>query len=88
MTRKQVINTMENVFSKGLYAGMIIFRSPIDNKIEQRHIYADANFEIVEWLDAKVDFYLNKDIPFVCYLNNSLYKEYKFEITEEDCTDE
>lgn len=88
MTRKEIVGHMESVFSKGLYAGMIVFRSPIDGTLDERHIYADSNFEIVDWLDRWEKFYKDKDIQFVSYLNNIARETYKFQITEEDCKDE
>ncbi len=88
MTRKEIINQMDAVFSKGLYAGMVVFRSIVNGKLDERHIYADYNGEVILWLDQCAEFYRDHDIPFVCYLNNKMYKDYKFEITEEDCKDE
>jgi len=88
MTRKELLNKLEEVFSNGLYAGMIVFRSPVDMKLYERHIYADYNAEVVLWLDSVCKFYEEYNMEYIAYLNNGIYKENKFQITEEDCTDE
>ena len=88
MTRKQIVVKLDEVFSKGMYAGMVVFRSPVDGKLDERHIYSDYNGEVVLWLDEVGKFYLEHDIPFITYLNNRIYETFKLEITEEDCIDE
>lgn len=88
MSRKEIISMMDSVFSRGLFAAMIVFRSPITGKLDERHVYADSNFEVVEWADKNSKFYLENDIPFISYVNNSIRETFKFEITEEDCYDE
>lgn len=88
MTRKELVNQLEVVFSKRMYAGLVAFRSPVHGKIEERHIYADSNGEVILWLDGCSKFYVEHNIPFISYLNNRIYDTFKFEITEEDCIDE
>ena len=88
MTRKEIILKQENVFSRNMFAAMVVFRSPIDGKLDERHIYADCNGEAILWLEHESKFYLEHDIPFITYLNNQIYNTFKLEITEEDCTDE
>jgi hypothetical protein len=88
MTRKELVKTLEAVFNFARFAGMLVFRSPLDNRLDERHIYADTNFEVCNWLDYVIDFYEKNNIPFVAYLNNTIYKEHNFQINEEDCLDE
>lgn len=88
MTRKEIINQLDKVFSRGLYAGMVVFRSPVTGRLDERHIYADSNGEVILWLDQCEKFYVDHDIPFITYLNNHIYRTFNLEITEEDCTDE
>ena len=88
MTRKEIVIKMEEVFSKGLQAAMIVFRSPLTNSLEERHIYADSCMEVMVWATAEEKYYREKDIPFGIWVNNHIEVNYKFEITEEDCKDE
>ena len=88
MTRKEILNQMNAIFNKGLYAGMIVFRSPVTGMLDERHMYADSNGEVILWLDDCSRWYIEHDVEFVAYLNNRIYKDYKLEITEEDCKDE
>ena len=85
MTRKEILNQMDAIFNKGLYAGMIVFRSPVTGMLDERHMYADSNGEVILWLDDCSRWYIEHDIEFVAYLNHRIYKDYKLEITEEDC---
>ena len=41
MTRKQVINLNETVFSKEVHAAIVVFRSKLTDELEERHMYAD-----------------------------------------------
>lgn len=85
MTRKELLAAQGNIFSKDLYAAMVIYRSPVTGKLEERHVYADANSEVILWLDDATKFYKEHNISFVSYLNNRIRDEFNFEITEEDC---
>lgn len=88
MTRKQLIKKQEEVFSKGLHAAMVCFRSPATGILEERHIYADEYMEIDQWTRQMEKAYMTMKAPFAIWINNHIDTHWKFEITEEDCKDE
>ena len=77
-TLEEVRKHRESIESKGLFSSIIYFYSPIINGIEERHIYADSNFECVQWLNEQCKFYREQEIKYHgyncgamvnCYLN-------------------
>ena len=84
MTRKEMINFLDKVSSKGIQSAVLFFRTPLTGRFEERHIYADDRTELDLWARAIEKEYLSKSIPFAIWINNQIEVHWKFEITEED----
>lgn len=89
MTRKQIIDLMERIFNKGLHAALVVWRSPVDNKLEERHIYADEYAEIDKWIEDTRQYYTLIGVKFCIWVNDYImYSNTTSLIEEEDCADE
>lgn len=89
MTRKELVDILNKVFGKGLHAAMIVFRSPLDDKLQERHIYADEYFEANLWAKNMEDQYRRLGVDFGVWVNNHLVADSgTVLIKEEDCVDE
>lgn len=71
-TIKEIQDHKDRITSKGLQTAIIYFKSPILNAIEERHIYADDVTELNVWLRETCDFYKEKNICFISYINDSI----------------
>lgn len=56
----------------GVYSAIVFFKSPWSNIIEERHIYADVDYESKLWLQRMIEFYHNSGIAFAAYANGAL----------------
>ena len=80
MTKNECLNKLEEVSSQGLLSAIIFFRSPLSDMVEERHIWANSNSELIEWLSRILDKYNEIEktsefkIPYAAYLNNCLYR--------------
>lgn len=89
MTRKQIVELMDNIFSKGLNAALVVYRSPITDTLEERHIYADDYREVLMWAEEKNELYLNDyKLDFAIWINNSIRFSHGELVRESDCYDE
>lgn len=89
MTRKEILSLQSRVFSKGLDAAMIVFRSPLTDKLEERHIYSDVYFEANVWAKNMEDQYRRLGVDFAVWVNNHCTADSgTILIREEDCSDE
>lgn len=79
MNKEEIKTLIENINSKGLYTALIVFLSPVSDKIEERHIYADANMECIHWCETTMEGLKAYNIPCVSYLNGEINKTYKQE---------
>lgn len=52
---------------------VIFFRSPLTDEVEERHIFADQQWEGQTWLNSISEFYFNSKIPFAAYINGHYY---------------
>lgn len=57
----------------GLYSAIIFWKSPLSNRIEERHIYADIDYECRLWLERMTEFYRKSGIAYAAYINGGLY---------------
>ena len=67
---KRLVDVSERL--PGLYSAIVFWRSPLSDMIEERHIYADIEYECRFWLERMTEFYHNSGIPFAAYLNGGL----------------
>lgn len=88
MTRKELLAKMDKVFSKGLHAALVAYRSPVSNSIEVRTIYSDEYMEVKAWADYVIKNYVKLDFDFIMWINNHIEFIQGTLIREEDCCDE
>lgn len=72
MTREVAQELLNNITSKGLYTVVVFFRSPITDKVEERHMYADANAEVWAVADTWKATYDKLGFNYIIYVNNSI----------------
>ena len=73
MTREECLQKLEEVTSMSLLSAIIFYKSPITGNVEERHIWANANAELIQWLSQAIQNYTRLKAPFAAYLNNGLY---------------
>ena len=89
MTRKEVLELFEMVFGRGLHAAVIVFRSSLTDKLEERHIYADDFMEIDLWVTEISKHYSSLNVPFVIWVNNHIeIANVTTLFNEEECNDD
>lgn len=52
---------------------VIFFRSPLTDEVEERHVFADVEWEGKVWLNLVTEYYFNAKIPFATYVNGQYY---------------
>lgn len=67
MTKEECIKLIEQYKQRPGFCFLIFFRSPVTDMVERRVIWADDYAEGIQWLQDKMLFYKEKDIPFAAY---------------------
>lgn len=63
-------DVMQKATKNNLHSGMVVFVSPIDHNIEERHIFADSLIEVMEWSRTMENIYSASVFPaYVIWLN-------------------
>ncbi len=63
---------LDSLKKKNLQFAVIYFISPITNKVEERHIYADDIVELYTWSRDLAEFYTSLTVDFIVYVNDTL----------------
>lgn len=63
---------LDTLKKKDLQFAVIYFISPITNKVEERHIYADDIVELYAWSRDLAEFYTSLTVDFIGYINDTL----------------